>query len=109
MTFVPQKAIKNQALADFLEAYPVPESLKRHRDILDEVIKTNITSSDDVWQLFFNGASRTRPKHKIVAGVGIVFISPENHVFPHAFSLMEPCSNNVAEYNALLIGLHLAQ
>jgi len=27
----------------------------------------------------------------------------------HAFSLTEPCSNNVAEYNTLLIGLQLAQ
>jgi len=39
----------------------------------------------------------------------VVFISPENHVLPLAFLLIEPCSNNVAEYNALLIGLKLAQ
>jgi len=55
------------------------------------------------------GTSRTGPKGKIVAGVGVVFISPGNHVLPHAFSLTEPCSNNVVEYNALLIGLHLTQ
>jgi len=48
MTFVPQKAIKSQALADFLAAHPVPESSKLHEDILDEVIEDNITSSDDV-------------------------------------------------------------
>jgi len=40
--------------------------------------------------------------------VGVVFISPQNHVLPRAFSLTEPCSNNVTEYNALLIGLQLA-
>jgi len=60
-------------------------------------------------QLLFDSASRTGPKSKIVAGLGVVFISPENHVLPCAFSLTEPCSNNVAEYNALLLGLHLAQ
>ena len=48
MTFVPQKAIKGKALADFLAAYPVPESSKLHEDILDEVIETNMTSSYDV-------------------------------------------------------------
>ena len=37
------------------------------------------------------------------------YSSPENHIFPGAFSLKEPCSNNVAEYNALLIGLQLTQ
>ena len=58
--------------------------------------------------MFFDGASRIGPKGKIIAGVGVVFISPQNHVLPRAFSLMEPCSNNVAEYNALLIGLQLA-
>ena len=36
-------------------------------------------------------------------------VSPQNHVLPRAFSLTEPCSNNVAEYNALLIGLDLAK
>ena len=40
--------------------------------------------------------------------MGVVFISPQNHVLPRAFSLTESCSNNVAEYNALLIGLQLA-
>jgi len=59
--------------------------------------------------MFFDGASRTDPTNKIIAGVGVVFISPENHILPCAFSLTEPYSNNVTEYNALLIGLQLAQ
>ena len=58
--------------------------------------------------MFFNGASRIGLKGKIIAGVGVVFISPQNHILPRAFSLMEPCSNNVAKYNALFIGLQLA-
>jgi len=45
----------------------------------------------------------------IIAGVGLVFISPENHILLHAFSLTESYSNNLAEYNALLIALQLAQ
>src|SRR5438270_1126061 len=58
--------------------------------------------------MYFDGASRTIPRAGLVAGVGVVFISPQNHVIPRAFSLTEPCTNNVAEYNALLIGLQLA-
>jgi len=30
-------------------------------NIPDEVIKANMTSEDDVWQMFFDGASRTGP------------------------------------------------
>ena len=67
-----------------------------------------MTSGDDVWQMFFDRASRTGLKGKIIAGVGVIFVSPENYVL-RAFSLTESCSNNVAEYNALLIGLQLAQ
>ena len=58
--------------------------------------------------MFFDGASRTGPKGKIITGIGVVFISPQNHVLPWAFSLTTPYSNNVAEYNALLISLQLA-
>ena len=100
MLFVPQKAVKGQALADFLAAHPVPESLKLHEDIPDEIFESNMTSKDEVWQMFYDRASRTGPKGKIIASV--------DHVLPRAFSLTEPCSNNVAEYNTLLIGLQLA-
>ena len=48
MTFVPQKAIKGQALADFLAAHPVSETSKLHEDILDEAVEANMTSEDDV-------------------------------------------------------------
>jgi len=107
MLFVPQKAVKGQTLADFLAAHPVSESSKLHEDIPDEIFESNITSEDEVWQMFFDGASRIGPNGKIIAGVGVVFISPQNHVLPRTLSLTESCSNNVAEYNTRLIGLQL--
>ena len=48
ITFVPQKAVKGQAFADFLAAHPVSEMSKLHTDISDEVIEANMTSEDDV-------------------------------------------------------------
>ena len=36
-----------------------------------------------------------------------MLVSPQNYVIPRAFSLTEPCTNNTAEYNALLIGMQL--
>jgi len=62
-----------------------------------------------VWQLFFNGASRTNLEGNIVASVWVVLISPHNYVIPCVFSLTELCSNNISEYNALLIGMQLAE
>ena len=57
MLFVSQKAVKGQALADFLAAHPVPESSKLYEDIPDEIFESNVTSEDEVWQMFFDGAS----------------------------------------------------
>ena len=61
-----------------------------------------------MWQLFFDGASRTGPQGHVIAGVGVVLVSPQYYVIPRAFSLTEPCSNNVVEYNAFLIRIQIA-
>ena len=48
----------------FLAAHPVSEHSKLHEDIPDEVFESNVTSEDEVWQIFFDGASRIGPKGK---------------------------------------------
>jgi len=54
MQFMPQKAIKDQAVADFLTNHPVPRSLKLYDDIPDEIAEVNATHvspEEQVWQL----------------------------------------------------------
>ena len=105
---MPQKAIKGQVVANFLADHPVPGSLKLYDDIPDEVVEVNmidVSSKEQVWQLFFDEASRTSPKGNIIAVLGVVLISLHNYLIPRAFSLTKPCSNNVSEYNTLLIGM----
>jgi len=68
--FVPQKAVKAQALPDFLKAHLVSETSKLRKDIPDEIFESNMISEDEVWPIFFNGASRIGPKGKIIAGGG---------------------------------------
>ena len=111
MQFMPQKAVNSQAVADFLADHPVPGTSKLYDDLLHKITEVNlihVSLEEQVWQLFFDGASRTSPEGNIIAGVGVVLIFRHNHVIPHAFSLTEPCSNNVSEYNDLLIGMQLA-
>jgi len=67
MTFITLKAIKGQAFVDFLTAHPILETSKAHEDIPDELIEANMTPNDEVWKIFFDGASRMDPKGKIVA------------------------------------------
>jgi len=40
--------------------------------------------------------------------MGVVLVSSQNYVISHAFSLSVSFSNNVAKYNALLIGMQIA-
>ena len=111
MHFLPQKAVKGQVVADFLAEHPDPRATKLYEDLPDEVTDVCLTQTSfegQVWQLSFDGASRTGPRGNVIAGVGVVFVSPQNHVIPRAFSLTEPCSKNVAEYNALSIGMQIA-
>ena len=81
MAFVLKEAVKGQALTEFLAGYLGPETLKLYMDIPDEVIEANMTSEDEVWRMFFDGVSRTGPTCKIIARVGVVFVSPESQFF----------------------------
>ncbi|KAL0347884.1 UNVERIFIED_CONTAM: hypothetical protein Scaly_1804400 [Sesamum calycinum] len=52
--------------------------------------------------MYFNGAS-----HKEGAGAGVVFVTSEGEVLPYSFTLTQNYSNNVAEYQALILGLEI--
>ncbi|XP_050944077.1 uncharacterized protein LOC103493258 [Cucumis melo] len=100
IVYIPQKAVKGQALADFLADHPVPSNWKLCDDLPDEEVL--FVESMEPWIMFFDGATR-----RSGAGVGIVFISPEKHMLSYSFTLGELCSNNVVEYQALIIGLQM--
>jgi len=104
-----QKAVKGQAVADFLADHLVLGISKLYDDLPGEITEANIinvSSEEQVWQLFFDRALRMNPKENIVAGVGVVLIFPNNYVIPRA---SKPCSNNVSKYNTRLIGMQLPE
>ena len=98
--YVSQKAIKGQALADFLATHHVPDNMELPSDLPDEEVFSTYISQ---WQLYFDEAARKKG-----AGAGIVFITPCGGLIPYSFSFMKLCSNNVAEYEAFIIGLEIA-
>jgi hypothetical protein len=55
IVFIPQKAMKGQALANFLAAHPIPNDFPINDDLPDEeVFATTIGNSS--WQMYFDGA-----------------------------------------------------
>ncbi|KAI5336031.1 hypothetical protein L3X38_026165 [Prunus dulcis] len=57
-------------------------------------------TEEEPWTLYFDGSSTTNG-----GGAGIVLINPERQAMAFSFKLDFPCTNNVAEYEAFVIGL----
>jgi len=99
-------------MTNFLVEHQCSRCTKLYENLPDkiaEVCMTQTSFEEQVWQLFFYGTSKTGPKGNIIAGVGAVLVFPRNYIIPHAFSLAESCSNNVAKYNTLIIEIQLAK
>ncbi|KAA0057706.1 uncharacterized protein E5676_scaffold970G00470 [Cucumis melo var. makuwa] len=85
----------------FLADHPIPSDWKLCEDFPDdEVFFTEVM---EPWTMYFDDAAR-----RSAMGAGIVLISPEKHMLPYSFVLAKLCSNNVAEYHILIIGLQMA-
>ncbi|KAK2973568.1 hypothetical protein RJ640_030693 [Escallonia rubra] len=88
LTYIPQKAVKGQALADFLESHPSD-------DTKNGIIYAGIV----LWKMMFDGFKTSER-----AGAGIVLISPIGNTHQFDFQIEKYFSNNKAEYEALTIG-----
>ncbi|XP_070039705.1 uncharacterized protein [Nicotiana tomentosiformis] len=53
--------------------------------------------------MYFDGAA-----HRGGADAGVVFVTSQGEVLPYSFALTQLCSNYIAEYQALILGLEMA-
>jgi ribonuclease HI len=90
LSFAPRKAIKSQVLADFLAEWT------------DTQLPT-APIQPELWTMYFDGSLM-----KTGAGAGLLFISPLGEHVRYVLRLHFPASNNVAEYEAPVNGLHIA-
>ena len=79
--------------------------------VVDFIVGHNINQSDDIligfvsirpWQLFFDGSACREGQ-----GVVVILISPTGAVFETSARLEHFCTNNQAEYEAILLGLQI--
>ena len=93
-----------------MAAHPIPDDSPLITDLPDEEVMV-VEHISPHWQMYFDGASRTLPAidgntPRRKAGAGVVFVTPTKGVIYHSFSLLkQECSNNEAEYEALIFGL----
>lgn len=106
ITYVTQKSMLGQAIADHLGRHPLPCYEPPMMDFPDEeVFYTDIEygESDPFWTMYFDGALNSKGN-----GIGIVLMSPEGVVIPKAYQLGFPTTNNITEYEAFIAGLRAA-
>ncbi|XP_050238203.1 uncharacterized protein LOC126687690 [Mercurialis annua] len=92
LVYVPQRAVKGQVLADFLA------------DHAGITLREETISCCDIaiWETWFDG-SRTNQG----AGAGVHIVSPLGASYQLSFKLKFECTNNQAEYEALIFGLEI--
>ncbi|XP_070005828.1 uncharacterized protein [Nicotiana sylvestris] len=99
--------MKAQALADYLAENPVDKEYEPLRNYFpdEEVMNINEVEKDETpgWKLFFDRAA-----NKKGVGIGAVLISETGHHYPVTTQLHFYCTNNMAEYEACILGLRLA-
>ncbi|KAL5558258.1 hypothetical protein UlMin_034469 [Ulmus minor] len=100
---IPPTAKTSQALAKLLAIFPVAGSNLVHEEVPGEPHEVALVEEEQKWQLMFDGAAAAGK-----GGIGIVLIGPESQVITKACKLMYGCSNNEAEYSALIAGIELA-
>ncbi|XP_070045293.1 uncharacterized protein [Nicotiana tomentosiformis] len=104
---VTQKAVKGQASADHLSEIPVDgeyETLKRY--FPDEEVSflgEDITEEYEGWRMFFDGEENFKG-----AGIKTFLVSETGQHYPVSAILRFPCTNNIAVYEACILGLKLA-
>ncbi|GAU51864.1 hypothetical protein TSUD_416480, partial [Trifolium subterraneum] len=108
--YVTQKAIKGSVLSEHLAHQPLEEYQPIKFDFPDEdimVLNDEKVIGDDEgpepgarWKLAFDGASNAMGH-----GIGAVLISPRNGYTPFTARLCFDCTNNMAEYEACIMGL----
>ncbi|XP_070022305.1 uncharacterized protein [Nicotiana sylvestris] len=107
IVYVTQKAVKRQALADHLAENPMGGECKPLKTYFPDeevsLVGEDITKAYDGWRMFFDGAANFKG-----VGIGAVLVSETGQHYLVSIKLRFPCTNNMAEYEACIMGLNLA-
>ncbi|XP_070035173.1 uncharacterized protein [Nicotiana tomentosiformis] len=105
--YVTQTEMKAEALVDHLAENLVDEEYEPLKTYFpdEEVMYIDEVDHDEKpgWKLFFDGAANMKG-----VGIGAVLISETMHHYPVTAQLQFYCTNNMAEYEACILGLRLA-
>ncbi|XP_012477782.1 uncharacterized protein LOC105793416 [Gossypium raimondii] len=108
IVYVSQKAVKGSAIADFLASRALEDYEPLSFDFLNEDLMCIAAMEENSqecysWRLNFDGASNA-----VGNGIGAVLVSPNGDHYPFTCKLDFDCTNNMAEYEACIMGNRVA-
>jgi ribonuclease HI len=92
LAYEPLKSMKGQVVEDFIVGHSISQN---------SVESCNLVSIHPC-KLFFDGSACREGQ-----GVGVVLVSPKGAIFEQSVRLEYYCTNNQAEYEAILLGLQI--
>ena len=96
--------VRGQAITDLLSNFPGEDNWNITNDVPSELPKIALMeTARAVWTLHFDGSFTTTKE-----GVGMVLSKNIGETVAMSFKLYFPCTNNMAEYEAYLMGLAVA-
>ncbi|KAG8481593.1 hypothetical protein CXB51_026544 [Gossypium anomalum] len=103
IVYVSQKAIKGSAVADFLASRALDDYEPLNFNFSNEELMCIAMTENSSWRLNFDGASNA-----VGNRIGAVLVSPKGDHYPFTCKLDFDCTNNMAEYEACIMGLQAA-
>ncbi|XP_031392416.1 uncharacterized protein LOC116204461 [Punica granatum] len=102
--YVARTSVKGQAIADHLAEFPIEDNTPIDPDFPNEgILQVDSEEDSPTWKMYFDGAVNSTG-----SGISAVLISPDGRHYPVAVKIDFPCTNNVAEYEACILGLQAA-
>ncbi|KAG8502290.1 hypothetical protein CXB51_001975 [Gossypium anomalum] len=108
IVYVNQKAVKGSAIADFLASRALEDYEPLNFNFPNEDLMCVTTTEEGAleelpWKLNFDGESNA-----VSNGIGAVLVSPDGNNYPFTSKLDFDCTNNMAEYEAYIMGIRAA-
>ncbi|KAG8491246.1 hypothetical protein CXB51_014374 [Gossypium anomalum] len=104
IVYMSQKAIKGSAIAEFLASRALEDYELLSFDFTNEELMYMAVVEEYPWRLNFDGASKA-----VGNGIGAVLVSPNGDHYPFTCKLDFDCTNNMAEYEACIMGIRAAK
>lgn len=99
--YIDRKALKGHTIVDHLAHAPLVADHPRIMEFLDEHLC--LIEAHLLWKLYFDSSYSSHG-----SSIGVLLVTPQGDYIPKSLKLQFRYTNNITEYEALVVGLKIA-